>query len=391
MGKWRNIVYALVAIISACTTKKEVVFFEVESIRGSQLFSTSEIEKYLDKNGNLYKSQSQYYFDKAVKFEKSLPQKAIYNYKRGLSICPNYEGYEALGSLFLKDGQYANAIKSLSVACSGLFDKPNENTYAELIVASILAFPNSSYYYEIYQMDDFYSKTEQQSIRLTLLTDKRLKTDSSESLYKKISLLMMSEEEKDAFIKSPENFKIFINSIRDTSKSFSIDTKSVNKFSYSKDGWDDDELSEKTLYRYYLKEEQDSVKYWYECNFNHLITVNDSIKAVVYSIDTSATACPREMRHIYHQLATFTNEGKIIDSKVIAYQIADSLATASFNVNKIEMAYVERKWKNPYNKTDFDNTLLQTSSKGKKTYMITDQGKIELLNDQLSANDEFSK
>lgn len=106
--------------------------------------------------------------------------------------------------------------------------------------------------------------------------------------------------------------------------------------------------------------------------------MNDKITAVLYAIDTSEAGALKEMRHIYYRLATYSPNGQIIDSEIIAYQSGESLATVKFDKPGFTVTNFKRVWKKAYIKTDVDNSLLKTEPTGeKKSYTITPTGEIE--------------
>ena len=104
--------------------------------------------------------------------------------------------------------------------------------------------------------------------------------------------------------------------------------------------------------------------------------MNNSITAIVYSVDTSETACPKEMRHIYHRIVLYNDKGQIVDNKIIAFQSGEDLATATVNQSDVTVKFFKRKWRNPYKKNDFDNDLLVIEEAGSVTYKMNAEGKI---------------
>lgn len=99
--------------------------------------------------------------------------------------------------------------------------------------------------------------------------------------------------------------------------------------------------------------------------------------AVVYAIDSSETACPIDMRHLYHRLVTYDSVGNILDNKIVAFQAGEALQTAVINRNNIETTRYKRIWRKPYKKFDFDNFLECSEMIDIKRYHINPDGHIE--------------
>lgn len=107
------------------------------------------------------------------------------------------------------------------------------------------------------------------------------------------------------------------------------------------------------------------------------IRVNEQVVMVVYRIDSSASACPVNMRHVYYSVATYLNNGTLIDFRPVAWQAGKDVATADITPNQIITYQYKRAWKKPYDRYDFDNEVLSTVKADSKTFRITSSGKIE--------------
>ena len=205
--------------------------------------------------------------------------------------------------------------------------------------------------------------------------------DTASREFKNMMLQFLSWDDIEIVAKNPETFTNFLASIKDTSVIYSIDENKVRQFNYDdfngiNGGGEDMQMSFDAIYVYYLKEKQENKNGYYKFNFNHLINISPSIKAIVYAIDSSETACPLVMRHIYHRLVTYDNTSNIIDSKIVALQSGEELKTVSFNDKKFSVIESKRKWKKPYDAKNFDNYLLSTEKTKEVSYEILDDGKI---------------
>jgi hypothetical protein len=157
-----------------------------------------------------------------------------------------------------------------------------------------------------------------------------------------------------------------------------IDQQTVSKFNY--EGYRGEEYSEvpalHILEAGFFKEVREKQNEWLPYNCNHAIALNSQVYVLVYATDTSATACPKEMRHVLHTLATYTPEGKIIDTKVVAWQSGKDVGLMSYEYGTVTINTYKRTWKNPYNKREFDNEVVQTEATGQFHFVITADGKI---------------
>jgi len=142
-------------------------------------------------------------------------------------------------------------------------------------------------------------------------------------------------------------------------------------------GPDDMLISE--YFIHYLQEKRQDSNWRKPFNFNHRIKINDSVIAVIYAIDSSETACPKDMRCIYNRLVTYNTNGKIISSDIVTTQSGDELTTLHFNHNKYTVTHYKRYWEKPYVKGDFDNYLVKTEEFGDVDFEITPAGDIEKI------------
>jgi hypothetical protein len=138
------------------------------------------------------------------------------------------------------------------------------------------------------------------------------------------------------------------------------------------------------LYKTYIPEEIKDSNWNGAYNFEHTLKINDSISALIYSVDTSAIACPVAMRHIYHRMVVYGKNHRIISSDVIANQSGDELALVKFNHNKYTVTHYKRYWEKPYVKGDFDNYLTKTEELSNSQYEIQSDGKITRVFDSSS-------
>jgi hypothetical protein len=390
----KAILYTLIVsfVFFACTEEKERVLVEVPALKASDMYRSSEVREYIVKYADQHHEIASSYKEKATAIKDKDLKKAIYFLKRSITLEPTQESYKELIQLLSQDKNYSEALDAYSVFVEEayydnankewtheyIFSKPDEVTVTDYIIMSILA-NNSIDYYTLSLAGEGVDK---QKIRERLLADERFKYDTSTIDYKNIMVQFWTEEEIDAYKKSLVNLNALLNSVSDTLSVFEIDQKNVSKFNYddfngmnySED--DDGSIVLTDMVVYYLKEKQDNPNEWIQYNINHSFHPHDSLKALVYAVDTSATACPMEMREIYHRLIVYDAKGKIVSDKIIACQSGENLQTVSYNKDHFEITEYKRNWKKPYKKHDFDNEIIKTDLLAKKSYMITASGEI---------------
>jgi hypothetical protein len=384
-----------ISSLIACSTQVETEYREVEVLRASKIFDSDSVYNFIEKFHDTNKEMAASYLKQAEEVAPSNILKAVYFTKRAITLYPvldNYlllakklekaSDYDELSLLygFITQEQYINRLqKSVYI-----FEKPNEDLVYEKIVAEILhnnyVYPDVTY--EINELGFDVSK-----FKTRLQNEDRIKMDKQGPDFKYILLQFLPYEEIAQYAKKPEVFSEFIAGLRDTANIFEIDENNVQQFSYEdfngiNYGGEEEGISFSTVYEQYLAEKQNDPNKWLEYNFLRTFQLNDKITVVEYAIDSSATACPKEMRHIYHRIATYDRSNvTLIDSKIIAYQSGEQLATVNFNKNNFTITESKRTWKKPYSKHDFDNDLLSVEKLKTSGFSIAEDGTIkEILN-----------
>jgi hypothetical protein len=375
----------LILLFISCQQTTEVI--ELPALRASSILEPDSVRAYILKYKDDNKEIAGSYLKRGKDIQEKDPKKSIYFYRRAITLYPNGEYYKTLGVMLMKNNMYKEANDVYSFICtpkyisSGrseyLFAAPDKEIFYEYLIAN-MKYNGALNQYIVYQGNEM--GFDIQSFKEKLLSDQRLQLDPKSIEYQNLLLTFMTQEEIEEYKTSQRVFNEFLTSIKDSSAIFEIDKKSVQKFNYSRfvdlmDGGEDFSVTD--FYMYFLQEKQEFPNNWYAYNFNHRITISDSLKAVVYAIDTSATACPKDMRHIYHRLVTYKKNGKIIDSRIIAVQSGESLNTVSFNRDRFTIAEFKRVWKKPYSKTDFDNDIEATEMLRERSFHITSEGTIE--------------
>ncbi|MDF2456157.1 MAG: hypothetical protein K0R51_2150 [Cytophagaceae bacterium] len=379
-------IVAVSLLIFSCSSEEVITeIVSVPAIRASYIYHADSVLLYLEQNKDNYNDLSNAYLLKAAEIENQDLDKAIYYCKRAITIHPTLELYTALGDLLIKAKHYEDAYELYSFitqkryrpsigSSNYIFSAPSENLLYQSIVIHHLKY---GYFdsYDIHHYKELGFDIKQLEDRL--LHDQRLTIDTTPSSLNVFKLLFMTDEEIEEYKNSEEVYKDFLASIPDTSSVFEINSKQVSQFKYGREYEEmDAPPAQNSFYANFLQEIKDTNSVWYEYNYNHIYPLYNNITVIVYAIDTSEAGCPKDMRHIYHRLVLYNNKGEIINHKVIAFQSGDDLATATVNQEDISVKFFKRKWRNPYNKKDFDNDLIKIEEIGSVSYKMNVQGQI---------------
>lgn len=382
------IVSILFALFS-CEDKVETKYFDVEALSASELYQSDSVFAYMNRYKDQNKDLANAYKEKAKQHANN-PEKAIYYLKRSISLLPTQERYKELAELLSAQRRYDEVGKLYYLLLYQhhvtttdqkkedlyLFGPPDEDMVYENLLNNFLHW-NSINAEEVYLAEEMGFNPA--VFKERLMEERRISINRNSPEFKNMLLQFLPFGHLDSIARQPETFRNFITSIRDTNEHFHINTKAVSDFNYElfKGGGDMMGVSQEAIDVFYLKEKQENKDKWFEFNFNHYYKAFPSVNVIVYAIDTSATACPREMRHVYHRLVTYTNDGQILDSKVIAYQSAEDVVTAEVNKNNITTLAIKRSWKKPYDKWDFDNQVTGVKTAGSERYEIQEDGSIK--------------
>ncbi len=381
----------LVLFCFSCKQKIITEVKEVNALPASAIFNDDSVYNFNEKYKNLNKEIAISYIKQIDDYKKNNSDKAIYCAKRAITLMPSLENYKILADLYGKYEKYEeqSAVYNF-IAYQGyfginsnyssryLFGKPSEDLIYESIVSTILSKQGLvEIYYTLHDELGF----DINKIKERLIKDERIKLDRESDAFRHILLQLLPFEAIANYSKKPEIFSQFLNSIKDTNSFFTINEDEIRQFYYNSffDGEGPEEISFNNFSNYYTYEKiTDSTKY-ITYNMNRGFKLNSNITVLEYSVDTSEIACPKEMRHIYHRIITFDSDTKMIDSKVIAFQNGEEMATVIFKKNKYIMTLNKRIFKKPYVKNDFDNDLLKIQKIKDASFAIRENGAIEEL------------
>ena len=376
-------------MIWACTSQND--HQEIVALRASHIYRSDTVKGYMISIGDAYKDLAKDYFNKGEELENKDIKQAIWNVKRSITLYPNLNAYKKLGSLLMKDKQYEEAYGLYYLLAnkqgyyrngiwtdSYLFEAPNEELIIEYLVSNALY--QNVLPWEINELIEA-SGLKTKDIRTKFFKDERIKCDTSSLTYKNYQYRFLTDEEKANYGNDPANFEKMLERLPIKSD-YVIEPNRMAEFNYNAFNgriWNEG-LDLTSIEGSFLKEEREKLMEYVKYNFLDYYKLNDSITVLHYSVDSSATACPKEMRHLYHALASYNKKAEIIGYKVVGVQSGNDLMSYSLNNNIITCKKYNRKWKKDYNKNDFLNELLSTNFVKEETCRINHQGKFEEIN-----------
>ena len=388
-------VFAVVTMVS-CHPKVITIVKEVPVLRASSIYYDDSIYYFMEKYRDTNKEIAASYYKKGLEQENTNLAKAIYCIKRSITLQPELTRYRELAAMLYKAGMYEEMrelyrpiIEKLNDYGAShfnrqfLFGKPDESLLTEYLTYNLLAF-NSNW---DESAEDNYTFKDEYGFDLRVLgkkvlSDPRFKFDTNSVQYKDIILSFLSDTEAVLYMKSEGVFSTFLNSIKDTSSVYEINKDSVAEFDYTHfkemDEPGPQEITMENLNCIYLKEcygKDSSLDY----NFKHRFKINDSINAVLYAIDSSEVACPRDMRNIYYRLVTYGKKANIKADMVVACQSGEQLSFFKYNHGAFTVSYFKRYWENPYHKKDFNNHIQKVEQTEAKMFRIKPDGAIEAV------------
>ncbi len=384
----------LLTLLASCEPEINRVEVSLNSLSASEIMETDCVYFFRQKISEDQIKLAKDYHERAALVLPGDPGKGVYLLKRSISLEPTFAKYAELGDAYLANQQFAEARETFNFLCykpyvrldekssldTFFLGMPDENVYYKLMLSELLA--NNQIWGETYWMVKD-AGLDMQKVRDRLLSDPVFPYAKGSSAYQNIMVQFMSDDEIEKYKNSPEGFRHFFESIADSSEMFEIKGEELAAFNYHSDEVNYDEMmswqSADQLHIYFLKEKQDDPDTYLKYDLHHRYKLNKNVNVVVYAIDSSATACPADMRHIFHRLVTYDNKGKIIDSRIIAWQDGISAAEVLVKKDVIMIYQKERKWKNEYNKNDFDNELLTTEFAAQTKILINSDGTLNEL------------
>ncbi|MHB1279481.1 MAG: hypothetical protein ACYC1Q_13925 [Bacteroidia bacterium] len=365
----RSLLLVLLLGIFACTPKEKTVEITVPSLPVYEIYHVDTVVTFLATVSDEGVKLGRAYLAKAKNNRKKNPDKAIYYYKRSLSIHPKQEVYMEFKEVLEETKNYRELDKLFRFLFANdfsgddlPFNKPDFETYIDYVV-NFTRLGNPYYYEVVWQIESL--GFEKKKIREALLEDERLPFEKNSKAFRILEMNFLEDEEYQAYIKSPEYLEFFIQSFETVTDNWSITEKSVSEFNYHDYTYFGNEgsLYEPNFSSVLPCKPDSSFSYNQSCR----LLLNAEVIAIIYSTDESATACPKEMRHITHYIAFYSSDYKFLKCIPIAWQNEKELVTAEINGREVVQQVYARIWEKPYIKTDFDNRVVATPYKQERT------------------------
>ena len=395
--------FAASAILVSCKPRVEVINITVTPLRASSIYDAETVYKYMKNTIDTNKELAEEYYNKGAAIQVSDLTKAIYYFKRSLTIYPDYGHYKQLGDLLYEAKNYEEmnelyrllvfpvSIDSSTKSRKYVFASPDNNMVCNFVVSNILAYNNvwNNKSDETELTEGLGNKLV--DIKNSVLEDKRVKLSAPTEQNKNALWELLTADEKARYFNTESTSLAYKTFLEDTARVFEIDKNLVQQFDYGHDeGYNTDyearEAMDEKYSKYIVGPEKDKDGYYTRHNFERNVRLNDSISYIIYSVDTSELASPKDMRNIYHRLVTYKTyrtemtykpTTEIIANKIIAVQSGDELSTVKYDHNKFTITYFKRYWEKPYVKKDFDNHLSKIEQTGEKSFEIKPNGKIK--------------
>lgn len=380
----------LLTAISACDP--EIVREEIElpALRASDIFNPDSLLIFIPAVSADQEKLAADYESRGESNIKNNPDMGLYQLKRSLSLAPTRDRYMKLGGAYLESGNYREANRVYSFLANrmyftnseGKYDdtlllgKPDEETYYRLMLSEIL--DHGEIWGESFWMAED-AGLDMGKIRDRLLSDPLFPYKENSLAVQNLRVQFMSPEEIEAYKKTPEAFAYFLLDFKDSSEVFEIREEKLSQFNYRNEtSWDEmGRPGADHLNIYFTREKQDDPDTWFRYDPKYRYKLNQDVTVVVYAIDSSATACPPEMRHIFYELVTYDSKGKYIDHTLIAWQNGEQVCEVSVKKDRLNAYTFKRSWEKPYDKNDFDNSVKGKEATGQSELKIAPNGTID--------------
>ncbi|HCS22002.1 MAG TPA: hypothetical protein DIW47_15845 [Bacteroidetes bacterium] len=353
----RSLFLVLLLGIFACTPKEKTVEITVPSLPVYEIYHADTVQTFLNTVSKEGIKLGRSYLAKAKNNRKKNPDKSIYYYKRSLSIHPKYEVYIEFKDFLEETKNYRELDKLFGLLFAYdyqdktyPFKNPDFETYIDYVV-NFTQLGDPYYYTVIWHIEPL--GFEKKKIREALLKDERIPFEKNSKAFRILEMNFLEDEEYEAYIQSPEYLEFFIQSFETVTDTWSITEKSVAEFEYRNDMYFAGEGSVyEPDFSSLLPCKPDST---FSYNQGCRLLLNAEVVAIIYSTDESATACPKDMRHVTHYIAFYSSDYAFLKCIPIAWQNEKELVTAEIKGRELVQQVYSRIWEKPYSKTDFDN------------------------------------
>lgn len=353
----------LLLVFLACKPKERTVEVTVPGLPVYALYEADTVVGFLGTVDEDGRKLSTSYLGKARDIKEKNREMATYYYKRSLSVYPEYDVYLEFRKHLEEAGNYRELDKLYGLLFATKYID-NEHKYIlktpdfQLLIDYAVNFTQLGdiYYDELLWHADKLG-FEKKKVREALLKDGRIPYEKNSQAFRLLEMNFMEEEEYEAYMKSDEFREFFIHSFEAVTDKWIIDEAKVAEFSYNSEEnyYEGEGLRYRANFFDVLPctEEGDFLY-----NLGCRLLLNSRDIAVIYSVDASATACPKDMRFVTHYIAFYDSNHVFQSCYPVAWQNDTALVTAELNGREVTQEVYKRTWEKPFNRKEFDNRLL---------------------------------
>jgi tetratricopeptide (TPR) repeat protein len=357
------------------TTTPDFALDGAVKMRVSNMFRKDSVLAFIQANGEINKPLADQYLQKAENLRKDDFPKAVYYYKRAITLFPDDKTYIQLGNVLMEKEKYDEAHEVFETALN-LNPAQSEKQYVQMIKNNLF----SSIDYSQYFLLDNYHKMNYDlaTIQTNVVEDEKIKSSLSPLKIKDFISNMNNIWQLNPTYdeNSGGSFADFIKQFEPVTLPFACSKKELQRFVYDSNG-DYEEYDPTTDFSRFSESSLFKTKYYCKTDFQYLVKETNNQLVLIQAVDTSGTGVPRDMRCVYHRLVIYNTDGKLMDSKIIGAQAGETLITYTIHPDlTISREAFIRKWKKPFVRYDVDNEILSTESTPIPQIKITDEGKI---------------
>ncbi len=370
----------------ACKPQEKPVEFALDNaqtMKVTNIFNKDSVEVFYNLTGETNLELAEQYTRKAEEIIGADQKKALYYFKRAITLLPVGNIYARYGNALFEKGNYQEARNPFTMLIV-LNPAQTKEQYLKIIKNELL----SSGQYVSYALLENYKKQNYDVSALTseVLEDEKIKTSLSVAQVRDFNLTIRNVWEMPPSDEDEENregapFSEYVKQFEPVTLPFNASKKELQRFVYdhSFEGEFEDYDASQDFTRF-AENHLFKTKYYCNTDFQYLVKEGNGLVVLLHAADSSAEAVPGDFRCIYHRLLVFSTSGNLLDSKIIGIHSGETLVTYSINQElNINTESFSRKWKKPFVRHEIDNEILSTEKISEMKYKITESGKIQEL------------
>jgi hypothetical protein len=381
MKKLYYLIFAIIFIVS-CKSEIEKVEVEVPAIRASKLFDADSVYSYMIQNGDKYQHLAHSYLNKAK--EEKDPEKAVWYFKRAISLYPQVDSYRELGALCLKNKKYQDAYDCYRLITHEayltikgdyngvhIFGKPSQEDFENYIISG---YNSTTFYQDLSGLiyNSLENGADKKQLEQFVFSNSGIDFLTQPKLKKHIELIFLEEEELQKYTENIENFRTYIADFKNLDEPYLLNFEDIQKFEYQ--AYQQEEGSEEVDLGYlesnFLPQRKENPNSYLKYNKVAKLVFPDSSILAIYSLDSSDYGIEKQKRNISFYAVIYSAAGQIIDYKKIAWQENKTSATLSYSNSSFEISIFNRIWEKKEEVLSRDNELKNIVFSKKEAFKI---------------------